>query len=290
MARFYSTFDNTTNSALEAGTTANFYQRVAISTGTTLQSALVSTRSALSTAVLAQLNVANRDGSLGIVVPPDVITRAAGDLSWTNVYTNTGAVWPADPRVRPTAQILSTNSTAVSPSDPGTISDTLYTDAQTALENCLTAMTGGGPRGRLGLNPWRTLASLWHDHNLTFLAWDDFTPGQVQGLTAVGLGSSGAYGVTIEWTSYEFANDENQNGAVLVQGSMTQTSGGSNYYTFNSGYIQPPSSRSVLWTLPTPAPASGTYTIEASVRVRDAVITAHEGTQANFLQTGVVIF
>jgi hypothetical protein len=289
MARWYATFNNTTNSGLEAGTTANFYQRVAITNGTALQSALVSTRSALSTAVLAQLDAANRNGSLGIVVPPDVITRGA-NLSWTNVYTNTGAVWPSDPRVRPTAQILSTNSTLVTPSDPGTIINTLYTDAQTAVENCLTAMTGGGPRGRIGLNPYRTLASVWHDHNLTFLAWDDFTPGQVQGLTAVGLGSSGAYGVTIEWASYQYLNDENQNGKVLVQASLTQTSGGSNYYTFNSGYIQPPSSRSVLWTLSTPAPAAGTYTLEASVRVQDAVIPAHEGTQATFFQSGVVIF
>lgn len=290
MARWYATFNNTTNSALEAGTTANFYQRVNISNGTTLQSNLVSTRSALSAAVLAQLNAANKDGSSGIVVPPDVITRGGGNLSWTNVYTNTGAIWPSDPRVRPTAQILSTNSTPVSPTDSGTITDSLYTDGVAAVEACFTAMTGGGPRGRASYDPWRTLASVWHDHALTFLAWDDFTPGVVQSLQAVGLGSSGAYAVNIEWASYQYANDENPNGRIRVQASLTQTSGGSNYYSFDSGNIAPPSSKSVQWTLSSPAPASGTYTLEASARLTDAVIGASTGTLATFLQTGVVIF
>lgn len=288
MARFYASFDNTTNSALEAGTTANFYQRVAISTGTTLQSALVSTRSALSTAVLAQLNVANRDGSLGIVVPPDVITRAAGDLSWTNVYTSTGAVWPADPRVRPTAQILSTNSTAVSPSDPGTISDTLYTDAQTALENCLTAMTGGGPRGRLGTNPWRTLASLWHDHNLTFLAWDDFTPGTVTNFVTSYFGGATNFTAELTWDGWEYRNDQNPSGRIVAEVQLV----GPEVRTVVVDPATPfPSSRTIsipMSSVGNPLMA-GTYSLSGSLTIYDPVITTHAGQPANDTETNVTI-
>jgi hypothetical protein len=282
MARFYATFDGTTNTDLQD----LFYQQVAISSGSTLRTALLTTRQALSDAAYAVMDAGNRNGTLGIVVPPDVVTRSDGNYSWTNLFTNTGAVWPSDPRVRPTAQILSTNSTPVSPTDAGTISDTDYTNAQTALENCFTAMTGGGPRGRIGLDPWRTLASIFHDHALTYLAWDDFTPGQVQGLTVSGLGSAGSYQATAAWTDYQFANDENPSGAIRVLMSMT----GPELYTFDSDWITPPLGKSVTWILPSPQPIAGTYTLEANVRVRDAVISGHVGTQAFATPVSVTVF
>jgi hypothetical protein len=281
MARWYASFTNTDVTAVQD----LLYERVAISNGSTLKDALVSTRQALSDAAYAVINAGNRDGSLGIVVPTDVVTRAAGNYSWSNLYTNTGAVWPSDPRVRPTAQILSTNSTAVSPTDAGTISDTDYSNAQTALENCFTAMTGGGPRGRIGLSPWRTLASIFHDHALTYLAWDDFTPGTVQGLLAAGFGTAPNYSVAVTWTSYQYTNDENPDGRVRVVASLGSTTGGNNY-SFNSGLIVPPSpSGGVLWE---PTVTADTYELVATVYVYDAVIPTHEGVFATF-QTTVTV-
>jgi hypothetical protein len=282
MARFYATFDGTTNTDLQD----LFYQQVAISSGSTLRTALLTTRQALSDAAYAVMDAGNRDGTLGIVVPPDVVTRGGGNYSWTNLYTNTGAVWPSDPRVRPTAQILSTNSTPVSPTDAGTISDTLYTDAQTALENCFTAMTGGGPRGRIGLDPWRTLASIFHDHALTYLAWDDFTPGTAQNVTvSPDSGFAGSYSATFAWTDYQFANDENPSGAVRVLMGLQ----GPESYSFDSGWITPPLGKTVTWNLSSPAPVAGTYTLDGNIRIRDAVISDHVGVQANATPITVTI-
>jgi hypothetical protein len=271
MARWYASFDNSTVTAIQD----LLYERVAISNGSTLKSALIATRAALSSAAYAVINAGNRDGSLGIVVPNDVVTRAGGNYAWSNLYTNTGAVWPSDPRVRPTAPIVAAGSIAVSPTDAGTITESLYTDAQTAVENCFTAMTGGGPRGRIGLDPYRTLASIFHDHALTYLAWDDFTPGAVQTLTVSGLGGAGSYAATASWLNYEFANDENASGAVRVLMGLS----GPETYSFDSDWITPPAGKAVTWNLPGPAPIAGSYTLEANVRVRDAVISTHVGTQ-----------
>lgn len=281
MARFYGTFDNSTNSGLEAAAGSNYYQRKAFTDGATLKDALVNTRAALSSAVYAQLNAANRNGELGIVVPPDAITRGGGTLLFGNVYLNTGAIWPADPRVRPSAIITTANSTAVSPVDGGSITDSLYTDATAALGNALAGIADGGPNGRLGLNVWRTLASLWHDHDLTFLAWDDFTPGQVQGLSTAEVGGAGSLAVTIQWTDYQFVNDSNASGKVQVVASLGSTTGGNNY-SFNSGLIAPPSTKEVVWN---ETPTADTYELTATVTVFDAVIPAHEGAFATTTKT-----
>jgi hypothetical protein len=285
MARWYASFDNSTVSGREAAASDGYYERVAISNGSTLKSALIATRAALSSAAYAVINAGNRDGALGIVVPNDVVTRGGGNYAWSNLYTNTGAVWPSDPRVRPTAPIVAAGSIAVSPTDAGTITESLYTDAQTALENCFTAMTGGGPRGRIGLDPYRTLASIFHDHALTYLAWDDFTPGQVQGLLAAGFGTAPNYSVAVTWTSYQYTNDENPDGRVRVVASLGSTTGGNNY-SFNSGLIVPPApAGGVLWE---PTVTADTYELVATVYVYDAVISAHEGVFATF-QTTVIV-
>jgi hypothetical protein len=283
MARWYASFDNTTVTVREAAASDGYYERVVISSGSTLKSALLSTREALSDAAYAQMNAGNRDGSLGIVVPTDVVTRSSGDYSWSNLYTNTGAIWPSDPRTRPTAQILSTNSTPVSPTDAGTISDTLFTNAQTALENCFTSMTGGGPRGRLGLNPWRTLASIFHDHNLTYLAWDDFTPGAVQGLTVNWLGATpDIFTVELRW-SWQFPNDANIGNTLDVLVILSRTSGdGPEEYrqelTYTGG-TYPTNGELDIAGWPTIATGS-TYSLQARITILDVepFTPAHAGT------------
>jgi hypothetical protein len=292
MARFYATFDNTEVSALEAESGSNFYNRVAISSGSTLRTALLTTRQALSDAAYAVIDAGNRNGTLGIVVPPDVVTRAGGKYSWSNLYTNPGAVWPSDPRVRPTAQILSTDlaSDAVSPTDAGELDpDTPYTNAQTALENCFTAMTGGGPRGRIGLNPWRTLASVWHDHALTYLAWDDFTPGTPQSLTVSGFGTTTNYTASLLW-NFQFRNDKNTAGAAIVQARLTRTDGGSEVYieTRNLTGVNYPTAGSVDVTFAETIVA-GTYDLDVVLSFTDAVISAHEGAPATAFDNGLNI-
>jgi hypothetical protein len=285
MARWYASFDNSTVSGREAAASDGYYERVAISNGSTLRAALISTRAALSAAAYAQINSGNQDGTLGIVVPTDVVTRGGGNYSWTNLYQNVAAEWPSDPRVRPTAQILSTDpaSSAVSPTDAGTISDTLYTDAQTALENCFTAMTGGGPRGRIGLNPWRTLASIFHDHGLNYLAWDDFTPGAVQGLTVNWLGATpDIFTVELRW-SWQFPNDANIGNTLDVLVILTRTSGdGPAEYrqelTYTGG-TYPTNGELDIAGWPTIATGS-TYSLQARITILDVepFTPAHAGT------------
>jgi hypothetical protein len=281
MARWYASFDNEEVEGREAAASDGYYERVAISTGSTLKAALISTRAALSSAAYGVINTGNQDGSLGIVVPTDVVTRGGGDYSWSNLYTNTGAVWPSDPRTRPTAQILSSNSTPVSPTDAGTISDTLYTDAQAALENCFTAMTGGGPRARIGLNPYRTLASIFHDHGLNYLAWDDFTPGAIVGLDADSIGGATDLQVIINWTSYQFPNDQNPNSRLEVYARLDRIEdGGTTNYEFNDTNVVPPTSPlEVLWNVGSVGSpvANGSYSLVVQVRVKDAVISTHLG-------------
>jgi hypothetical protein len=292
MARFYAAFNNTGISALEAINASNAYQRVTISNGSTLKDALVSTRSALSAAALAEMNAGNRDGSLGIVVPTDAVTRSGGNYSWSNLYTNTGAIWPSDPRVRPNAAITIAGSTAVSPTDAGSVTESLYTDAQTAVENVLSAMTGGGPRGRIGLNPYRTLASLWHDHDLSFFAWDDFTPGQPQTLTISGLGGTTDFVAALTFT-YEYLSDKRTENTAQITVTLTRTDGGgSQVYTQNrtlTGVNYPSESGlNVAFTSDYPLVA-GTYQLSVVFTIEDAVITTQAGTAATAVENNVTI-
>ena len=210
MARIYAKFDHGSESGLEALTTGNFYERRVIATTTssaTLRAGLIASRSALSTAMYAQLDDINKDGSRGVIIPRDIITSGGGNLSWSNVYTTSinGVVWPSDPRVRPTGSILSTdgNLTAASPVDSGSIQNGYYDSASAAVNDVVQnnildqrfSYINCGPYTRLGTNPSRTLHSIWHDHSLTYFAWDDFTPGTPQTLAATvnNLGSWDIY-------------------------------------------------------------------------------------------------
>jgi len=207
MARFYARFDHAPEIDLEALTSTNFYQRRVISnaTASAQRTGLIASRSALSTALYAEINVGNRDGNQGPIIPPSNaagnvpnIVRSGGNLQWTNIYktiTIPGVPHPVDPRVRPTASIYTDdgNLTAVSPADGGTINDNLYQSASNAVSTIISSVKDtfgsppytidGSPYARLGKNSSRTLHSIWHDYNLNYFAWDDFTPGTPQTLT-----------------------------------------------------------------------------------------------------------
>jgi len=307
MARIYAKFDHGTEPGLEALTTGNFYERRVIGANTssfTLRAVLIASRSALSTAMYAQLDDVNKDGSRGVIIPADVITSGSGNLLWTNVYTSSiaGVVWPSDPRVRPTASILSTNSNVgpANPVDGGTILIGYYHSASAALNDIIQSnildqrfsYINCGPYTRLGYNASRTLHSIWHDHDLTYFAWDDFTPGTPQSLGASAspstqyLEGTDTLIVTMSWTP-EYVSDRagkthitasfirQDNSAVVASLSDQQITNGDISYA----WAIPGSSFSTIPYV---------YDVITSASFRDAVITTHQGPTAQVKNTSVV--
>lgn len=274
MARFYATFDNSTVSGLES----DKYERKTYTNGSTLKTALVNARAALSSGFYATINPQNRDGSLGIVVPAGTFTNDGTNISFGNLYTNPQAAWPSNPAVRPTAPITVGGSTPVSPTDPGVFTASLYTDAQTALGNALAGIAGGGPNGRIGLNAWRTLASLYHDHALTYFAWDDFTSGTPQtvqntGNVVTGTATGGAsVAMSFSWLK-EYEADTL--GTIEFDGVIT----GPNVFVKPFSGIANASTGTITITV-TDIDEAGLYDITGTATFYDSVITTHGGTPA----------
>jgi hypothetical protein len=283
MARFYATFDNSTVSALEDPSTTYRFQRKAFTNGSTLKTALVAARLAISDAFYAQIELVNRNGSNGVVLPSNAIGIGGGNLSFTNLYTNPGAAWTSSPRVRPTEQILtgSAGTNPVSPTDGGSISASLYTDAATALGNALAGIADGGPNGRLGLNQWRTLASLWHDGDLSYFAWDDFTPGEPQNIlnpantvSGTATGGNGQVVMQFDWDE-EYPAD--LDGNIVIQGSIN----GPVAFT-KSFYAEVAASLGTTTITVTDIDESGLFDIVGSAQFYDYTITTHAGALASF--------
>jgi len=164
-----------------------------ISNGISLRNGLIASRSALSADIYAELSSINQDGGRGVFFPADLINinRNAGFISGS-AYTSSraGIVTPVNYSTRPTASVLSNDPLSV-PTDPlnrASASITLYDTARTATRTVLDSITDGGPFGRLGKTPSRTLHSVYHDPALGYFAWDDFTPGSasLEGISADG--------------------------------------------------------------------------------------------------------
>lgn len=292
MARWYSSFSNTDITAL----TAYSAQRLTMGgVPSTLKANLLATRAALSAAFKAQINTSNDNGALGTVVPNDGFTRGGGVMSGTNVYTNALAVYQSTPRVRPSSTttpnptpITVANSTPAAPADAWSIADSLYTDATNAVQACITSIanisggTGGGPYSRLGLNTYRTLASAYHDAELSYFAWDDFTPGTPQSVNVVALGS-GTVNFNITWST-QFPND--LNGQVMITGQLERRGFGP-VATLNVTQAAGPLTE-YQWTvssLTTP----GTYDISVQLTLYDPVITTNVGTTATKDVFGILV-
>ncbi len=189
MARFYAHYLNTTQSALEAADSSNAYTKrtVSLTPAGTARSALISARSTLSASFYPDIAVGYRDGSLGIVIPQDGYTNNGTTVSGSNIYTDTtpspGAVWQSNPRIRPTSLIYVANTESTI-ADNWSVPTSQYNSCTSAFQDYMDAVytspaltTLGSPYQRLGIDPTRTLISVWHDHDLTYFAWDDFTPG-----------------------------------------------------------------------------------------------------------------
>ena len=297
MARFYATFDNSTNASIEALSGNNYYQRLAITNGTTLRSALVAARDALSAAMYGQLNAANENGSLGVTVPTNdngtSYIISGGTLSGSNVYTNAQAIWQSDPRAVKTSvstvtNITVANSSGVSPVNPYSISSTLYTDATTAVQNVLNAITapsgftGNGPYARLGQYPWRTLASIWTDFPLTFIAWDDYSPGAASSYTPTQPASQSRtlpLTITLPW-NWQFTAD--RAGNAIVYARLDKTDGGSNFYVLANNVTTAASTGYYDVTLPANSLPVGTYQLNYRLKFQDPYITTHYGEQIEY--------
>jgi hypothetical protein len=283
MARWYATFNNATDSYLESS--AYRAQRKAMTSGATRKSNLLSLRAALSAGWAANVNAANRDGALGIVVPANGYTRSGGNFAGTNLYTKADAQWPSDPKVRPTAQILIANSTPLGTADPYTFSETLYTDAQTELESLLSDVA---LRSRLGPNPWRTLASLWHDHAFTYFAWDDFLPGIPQSVSGFSSGGPNVDPVIVQY-SWAAQYPHDVDGMAQISGDLYNVTTGSPAASFGP-ILVPAGDLGYNWNIPGGTLDPGTHNGTFTIRFRDEVITTHFGSSqgaviANFSVT-----
>lgn len=269
MARWYGTFNNTTNSTLE--NSSNRYTRKAFTNGAALQSALSSSRAALSSAMYAQMDAANRNGNNGVVVAQDGYTRGGGTLSWSQLYTNVNAQWQSNPAVRPTAGITVAGSTVVSPADAGSITESLYTDAQQDLEDILSEM---GVRARTGANLWRTLASVHFGHDMSYIAWDDYLPG-----TPTSLGASASDGsplttdevtISLSW-SHQYSSDLRDNAQINAE-----LYGGIDNVQLN-GQIVTAGASNYVWVIPANTMTSGVKNLIFSVRYRNIDLTTQFG-------------
>jgi len=240
MARFYVTFDNSSNATLDGTSTTYSFDRLAYPSspnpGPGLKTALINARAALSTQFYGQIADANKDGTLGITVPTDGYTVSSGNLSGTNLYTNTEAVYNSDLRDRPQPPITVSNSTAVSPADAWTIAESYYTDCNTAFQNAMSAVLGlqsqpaGGIYGRLNsttspvADKDRTLRALWHDQGMTYFAWDDYTPGRP---TSIAVNVSTTNVIVTGINNYEFSMDRHASIYVSYAGRIIK--GGTPY-------------------------------------------------------------
>lgn len=228
MARWYATFDNSTVSALQASTNGNRFQRItypAVGGGAAARkAALLAARSALSSAVHAQLNDASKIGDFGRCFTQDSFARGV-NLTWSNIYQNTAANWSSNPKNRPTAAITIANSTLFA-ADAGSVPIGLYNDAVAALEQVLADLNMRTHRTPNDF--WRMMASLFNGADDNHIGWDDYTPGQPQTLSIDAVTErppgSAAVSLTGRWATQYPADAE---AAVTVRMQVQQITPGS---------------------------------------------------------------
>lgn len=258
MARFYGKFDSGSGGWVTA-LDNDYFERRRIgadsASGARLRNGLISSRSAVATDAYADIPFSYENGQLGTIVPGDnYSTNGSTFVSWSRaggaVFTSstaTSATWgviiPSNYRTRPTASILSTNTLIGGPTASVGVSYTAYTNATTAVRAVLDLVQNGAGTltkvyDRLGNNISRTLHSIWHDENLQYFGWDDFTPGQ---LSTSGMSitpsmadcnqtpSPGATS-TIQFTwnsvsSYTYRNDGNSTGRIGVEMEIAKAAG-----------------------------------------------------------------
>lgn len=241
MARFYAVFDPTyTNATLNSSKHERRF--IGMNTGGTsplsasaaiLRNGLILSRSVLHNTLYPQLDSDNRTATTtrGVIIPYNVISfdsPSPNDLTWTNVYTGSapGLRFESDPSIRISASVLSTDTSIVGPAVPvdgGTISKFPYLSASAAvnditknkIQSASNSLVNSGPYERLGNYPSRTLHSLYHDYDMTYFAWDDYTPGAPRTFTILNSASMAndyyytyPFYFTVQWSGqYEYLAD-----------------------------------------------------------------------------------
>lgn len=240
MARFYARFDSGSTNGVNWGTEligttgTKCFDRRRIGTdaahGDRLRTGLIDSRSLVSSDALADIPVSYQDGQGGTIIPRDLYsTDNSTYAAWSNIYkadasTATtsypgpwGVIIPANFRSRPTGSILSTNTLIGNPAGTAVnINYTNYLKASTAVKDVLNLVqTGAGtlttPFNRSGTNQDRTMHSIWHDPDLQYFAWDDFTPGTPPTPTVEveGGGAPNTITLKVALTPSTFLNDVN---------------------------------------------------------------------------------
>lgn len=241
MARFYGRFDSGSANSQNTWVTAldsDYFNRRRIGadsgSGARIRNGLISSRSLLSTDALGDIADVYRDGAQGTIVPYDLYnTNGSTFVSWSKsgggVYTSPastgwGVVTPANYRTRPTGSIASSNTLLTQRAYEVGVSYTTYTNATAAVKAALDAVQNGAgvvnsPYTRPGNDSSRTFHSVWHDENLQYFAWDDFTPGKAPtpSVSAAGGGATpAAIQVDLNFIAALFANDVNPNAKMDV--------------------------------------------------------------------------
>lgn len=268
MARFYAKFD----SQSVAGLDNDLFDKRRISLGSAsaalLRDGLIASRSAVSADVYDDLDVSNRLWSNGTYFPPDQQTFPSATLtSWSTAYSSSvpgiqsysagsntyGGTSEVNYSLRPTASITSTMNTLVgpeSPLDPVQLNYQTYLSASNAVKAVLDTIQNAAspspaaqtPYTRPGNIPSRTLHSIWHDPELNYFAWDDFTPGApISGdddVTLLGYSPVNTSPANIVSCSMRIAyaktynNDFNSEASMSISIRYVSLNGGSsNYYS-----------------------------------------------------------
>lgn len=228
MARWYARFDSGSNgwtSALDNTNGAEgYFSRLRIgansASGALLRDGLIASRSALSSDVYEDLDPVNQDGGKGTYFPPDsgpFSSNYSTFASWSSAYTSSiqGIVIPSSNTYgvadsinyskRPTGSVSSSTAGVVvaNPIDPVGVSYTTYFSASQAVRTVVAdnIQTGNGtlttPFTRVGNDASRTQYSLWHDPDLQYFAWDDFTPGAIAGKVTHSIGPNSPLGCPV---------------------------------------------------------------------------------------------
>jgi len=307
MARFYARFDSgsgvggwtpdTPTSDLDGTSPNGYFNRLRISNGSAsaalLRDGLIASRSAVSTDFYEELDSVNQNGGLGIFFPADQIQTVAGILTasaYTASAANTQGIFtPTNYRTRPTASITSSQTTLIGPTNPldsGSVNYNVYLAASSAVKTVLESTQNGAgtpftPFNRSGNRVSRTLHSIWHDPDLQYFAWDDFTPGTPQGLTLTESSSTDFYytndfKVRLNWSSaYQYRNDAQAQSLVSFQFSPT----GELPIQALKTTTLPAGSTSYTWTInQSNIVENTTHQVTATVKFRDAQIVAEGGT------------
>lgn len=284
MARWYARFDAGNETALDStnGTEGYFTklrfgafagESAGAASGAKLREGLIASRSALSADAYEDISAVNKDGAAGIYFPPNTSPGPFSSdystyASWSNGYTPNGTQLPgiktpttnvygvADSinySLRPTGSVNYNNGnlTALSPADDIGVSYTTYNNASAAVRATIEKIETTGavtqtPYSRTGNDSARTIHSVYHDPNLNYFAWDDFTPGPISGKVTHSLGPVQAVGCPItmsmgspdvgidleiyidvaQFSPFEYPNDGNYDAEIGFTVKLYETSSG----------------------------------------------------------------